>query len=85
MINSGTGEGLFRVIHNPLLANDIDLDLSGIFHLVLDLLGNISCEYYHVRIRNLIGYDHDSDFSACLNSKRFFNTLITVGDFFELL
>ena len=44
-----TGQ-LFGVINYAALTDHIYLDLSGIFQFSFDLLGNISCQQYHIGI-----------------------------------
>ena len=54
--------------------DDIDLDLSGVFDLFLDLFAYISCKQYHIVIFDLFGLDYDTNLTACLNCKASFNT-----------
>ena len=41
---------LFSVFSCSTLSNDINLDLTRIFHFILDLLGNITSHKYHIGI-----------------------------------
>ena len=73
---------LLRIIDHAAFTDDIDLNLSRIFHLSFDLLGNIPCHQHHIRIRYLLRNNHYSNFTTCLNSKRFFYTFEIVCYFF---
>ena len=66
---------LFSVVACTAFTDDIDFDLTGIFKLILNLLDDISCNENHLIIRNNIGLDHDTDFTACLDSEGLFNTV----------
>ena len=44
-----TGQ-LFGVINYAALTDHVHLDLSGIFQFSFNLLGNISCQQYHIGI-----------------------------------
>ena len=74
--------GLFRVVNYAALTNNVDLDLTGIFHFSFNLLGNLTCHKYHVSIRYLLGHNHYTNFTTCLNSKRFIYTFEIVCYFF---
>ena len=60
---------LLRVMHSAAFANDIDLDLTGIFKLILDLLNDISCNERHLFIRDDLRLNHNTNLTACLDSK----------------
>ena len=66
---------LFGVIRNPALADYIYLNLSRILKLVLNALRNIPCQQYHIVIADLFRNNHDTNLTACLNSKRFIYSL----------
>ena len=55
----------------------MDLDLSGIFKLVLYLLNNIASHYDHLIIRDNVGLDHNTYLTACLDCEGLFNTVVT--------
>lgn len=76
---------LFSVISNSAFTNEINLDLSGVIHFGLNLLGNLSCNEYHFFIVDDFRNNHDSDFTSCLNSKAFFDTIIRGADFLKFL
>ena len=67
------GCGLLGKVHRTAFADDVDLDLSGVFELGFDLLYDVARHEYHLLIVDLIGLDHDPDLSARLNRERFFN------------
>ena len=73
---------LFRIIRNSGLTDYIDFDLTRIFHVCFNLLGNISCQNYHISISDLFRNYHHANFSACLNGIRITDPFKTVGDFF---
>ena len=76
---------LFCVIHLAVLTNQHDLDLTRIFQLIFNALGNVAGEEYHIVIVDLFGLDHDADFAAGLDGKAFFNAFKTGGNLFKLL
>ena len=47
--------GLFGVIHGAGLPHHIHLDLAGIVHLVLDLLGNVTGDNDHLVVADDLG------------------------------
>ena len=47
----------------------IDLDLTWILQLVLDLLCDIACQQDHLVLADNLGFDHDTNLTACLNGK----------------
>ena len=65
-------------------ADDVDLDLSGIFELGLDLLGKIMRKQDHVVLADLFGLDHDADLAAGLNGVGLFDAREGAGELFEL-
>ena len=76
--------GLLRVIDGLGLAHEIDLDLTGVGQLVLDLLGDVAREQHHLILRDLLGLDHDADLAAGLNGKAVGDAGEALGDFLEL-
>ena len=78
------GIRLFRVVDSLGLAQEIDLDLTGVGQLVLDLLGDVAREQHHLILRDLLGLDHDADLAAGLNGKAVGDAGEALGDFLEL-
>ena len=72
---------LFCVVHYAALADDVDLDLSGILEFILDSSGDVVGEDDHLVIVDFFGLDHDADFTAGLNCEGFVNAFKLVGDF----
>ena len=58
---------LFRVIDRLGLAQDMDLDLTGIGKLGFDLLGDVAGEQDDLDLADLFGLDHDADLASRLN------------------
>ena len=67
------------------LANDDNMNLTGILHLVLDLLGNIMRKHGRLSIVDGIRLHHDTDLAAGLHGVRALDALVRIGDFLELL
>lgn len=65
-------------------ADDVDLDLSGVFELGLDLLGKIMRKQDHVVLADLFGLDHDANLAAGLNGVGLFDAREGAGELFEL-
>ena len=76
---------LLCVIDGAAFADNADLDLAGIFQLVLDLLDNILRDEHHTLVGNLLGLDHDTDLTAGLDRKGLVDTGEAAGNFFQLL
>ena len=76
---------LFRVINSSAFSYQMYLYLTGIFHLVLDTLRDLSCKNYHLIIVYLFGLDHNSYLTTCLDSKRLFNAVVRAAYLFKLL
>lgn len=83
----GSGEKsfliLFSVFGCPALPYDADLDLSGIFKLGLDALGDLPCDDNDIRIGYGIGADHDADLTSCLDGKALVDAFEGVGDLLQ--
>ena len=77
--------GLFRVIHRARLADQVQLDLSGVLDLFLDLLCHLSCDQLHSLVVNDLGLDHYADLTSRLNCKRLVNALEATSDLLKLL
>ena len=45
----------------------MNLDLTGVFQLILDLFGNVPGQQDHLVLADLLGLDHDADLTARLN------------------
>ena len=79
-------DGLLLCVFDALrLADEIDLDLAGIFHLFLDLLGQVAGQDHHLILVDLLGLHHDTDLTAGLNGICLLNTLEGGGDALKLL
>ena len=50
------------------LPQDMDLDLTGIFHLFLNLLGQVPGQNDHLVLADLLGLHHDTDLAAGLDA-----------------
>lgn len=75
---------LFRVLNATPFSYDVNLDLTGIFEFAFNFLRDIFSKKHRLIIVDLIGFDHNSDFSARLNRERFFNAFKLRRDSFEL-
>ena len=62
----------------------MDLDLSGIGELLLDLLCDVAGQQSHLILADLLGLDHDADLAACLNCVASGDTGEALGNLFEL-
>ena len=58
---------LFCVFNAAEFTNNVDFDLTGIFKLSFNLLGNIFCKEERLCIVYLFGFYDDTYFSTCLN------------------
>ena len=65
----------FCEICHAALPDHIDLDLSRIFELRLDLLRNIPCEQDHIGVVHLFRNDHDTDLASGLDGKGLLHTI----------
>ena len=66
---------LFCVIECSAFSYDINLNLSWLFNIRLNLTTNISCKKNHLVVLNLFRLNNDSDFSTSLNCKATLNTI----------
>ena len=76
---------LFCVIYATNFTDNVDFDLSGIFELVFEFFGNLSCKEHRIRVVDLLGLDHNANFSTRLNRERLIDTVEGFCDFFEFL
>lgn len=60
-------ESLLGICNTASLADDSNLDLTGIGHLVLNLGCNLSAQCLGLCIVHLVGTDDDAQFATCLN------------------
>ena len=58
---------LLGVLDGLGFPDQIDLDLSGVFQLVLDLLGDLPGQQHHTVLADLLRLDHDADLPAGLD------------------
>lgn len=58
---------LLRVVDSAALADDLNLDLSGVLHLALDTLNDLARGDDHLIVGDLIGFDHYADLAAGLD------------------
>ena len=70
---------LFRVVYGASLADQIQLDLSGILHFFFDLLCHFTGDQLHARIVYDLGLNHHADLASRLNSKCLIHTLEANG------
>ena len=76
---------LFRNIYSAALANHHDAHLTGIFHFLLDLMGDIMSKNRGLCVGNLVGLNHDVNLTAGLHGIRTLNAFMSVSDLLELL
>ena len=76
---------LFCVVNGSAFADYVDFDLSGVFKVFFNLLNYLASNDNHLLVANLLGLDHNADFTSCLNCKGLFNAVKAVSDFLELL
>ena len=62
----------------------MDLDLAGIFHLFLDLLGQVPGQDDHLVLADLLGLHHDADFAAGLDGIGLLHAGVAAGDGLQL-
>src|SRR5215813_1153954 len=74
-----------RVLNRTGLANDGDLDLTGILQLGLDLLGHVAREPERLVVVDPVGLDHDAQLPPRLDREGLLDSLEAVGDVLELL
>ena len=76
---------LFCVFNSTAFSDEVNLDLSGVIHLVFNLLSDFTSDDNHLFVVDLVREYHDTDFTACLDSKGLFNAVKGCTDFFKLL
>ena len=70
----------FCVVYGAALADEMDLDLTGILELRFDLFDDIAGDDYHLLVAHDLGLDGDADLSARLDSVSLFDAGEAVGD-----
>ena len=60
---------LFSVVDSAGLANHVDFDLTWIFKLRFDMLGNVAGQQSHIVVFYVFRLGYDSDLTAGLDSK----------------
>ena len=75
---------LFGHVHGPGLPDNVDLDLTGVLHLVFDALGDLPGQHNGVGIADLFGLDDDAHLPTCLNGIGSIHAVKGVGDLFQL-
>ena len=75
---------LFCVLDGLRLAKDVDLDLTGVGQLLLDLLCDIASQENHLILGNIFGLYHYADLAACLNCVAACNAGEALGYLLEL-
>ena len=79
------GHGLLGQALCAGLADHDDMDLAGVLHLVLDLLGDVVGEDGCLGVVDLVRLDHDADLAACLHGEGLLDAVMGIGDGLELL
>ena len=64
-----TSRILFGIFNRSCLTDNINLNLSRIFKTFFNLLNNILRKKNCCFVINIFRFNHNSDFTACLNSK----------------
>ena len=75
---------LLGVFHDLGLPQDVYLDLSGVFQLVFDALGQLPGQNDHLVLGYLLGLHHHADLAAGLNGVALFHAGIAAGDLLQL-
>src|SRR2546421_11584502 len=76
IVKAGPSRGCFRagalfgVLHRARLADDRDLDLTGVLQRVLDLLRDVARETRGLEVVELLRLDHDADLPTRLDGER---------------
>ena len=83
--NAAGAKFLFCVIDGLRLAQEMNLDLTGVGKLLLDLLGDIPCQKNHLVFADILGLDHDAYLAAGLNGVAVGNAGEALRDFLKLL
>ena len=76
---------LFRVLDDLGLPQDVDLDLTGVLHFLLDLLGQVPGQDDHLVLADLLGPHHDPHLAAGLDGIGLIHAGIGAGDGLQLL
>ena len=76
---------LLGVFHDLGLTQDVNLDLTGVFQLVLDTLGQLAGQNDHLILADLLGLHHHAYLAARLNGIALLHTGIGAGDLLQLL
>ena len=76
---------LFCVIDGAGFADDGDLDLTGVGHLVLDLTREVEAEFRSIHVVDLVSTYDDTQLAACLDSVGLDNSGVGHGHLLELL
>ena len=76
---------LFRVLDDLGLPQDVDLDLTGVLHFLLDLLGQVPGQDDHLVLADLLGPHHDPHLAAGLDGVGLIHAGIGAGDGLQLL
>ena len=78
-------EALLGVLGAAGFADDVDPDLAGILHLLLDGLGDLLRQNADAVVVDILGLDHDAHLAAALDGVALFDALEAVGNLFQLL
>ena len=79
-----SSSALLGILHGSGFTDDVDLNISRVFHFRFNLLGNIAGQHHHVVVVDRVWLDHYAHFAPSLNRKGFFDTIKGGGDFFQL-
>ena len=75
---------LLRELGAAGLADDVDLDLSRIFQLIFNALGDLAGEHIGALVGDVLRLDHDAHLAAGLNRERLFHAREAVGNLLQL-
>ena len=81
---SFAGHKLLSVVDCSCFSYNVNFNLTRIFKFRFNLLGDFSCQEYDFFVVNVFRLGDNSDFSAGLDCKGFFNTRCSICNFFEL-
>src|SRR5688572_8342755 len=73
-----------RILHRPHLADQRHLDLAGVLHLFLDLLGDVAGDLRADFVVDELGVDDHADFAAGLDGVGLANAVEAEGKVFEV-